>query len=122
MSVRQAGLSSEKFSANSAGIGLIRNCSAALVPVLADKMEQLFQCVVMPTYAMSESGLSQVVSCFLFDVFVWFFVFFFLLFLLVVVVVVAVVVVVVIGLLAEKWRVISTSITVVLYIYIFSRV
>ena len=51
----QAGLSSD-FSAASAGVGLIRNCSAALVPVLADKMEQLFQCVVMPTYAMSESG------------------------------------------------------------------
>jgi hypothetical protein len=52
----QAGLSSSDFSAASAGVGLIRNCSAALVPVLADKMEQLFQCVVMPTYAMSESG------------------------------------------------------------------
>lgn len=51
----QACLSSNEFSANGAGIGLIRNCSAALVPVLADKMEQLFQCVVMPTYAMSES-------------------------------------------------------------------
>ena len=51
----QACLSSNEFSANGAGIGLIRNCSAALVPVLADKMEQLFQCVVMPTCAMSES-------------------------------------------------------------------
>lgn len=51
----EAGLSSSDFSAASAGVGLIRNCSAALVPVLADKMEQLFQCVVMPTYAMSES-------------------------------------------------------------------
>jgi len=51
----EACLSSNEFSANGAGIGLIRNCSAALVPVLADKMEQLFQCVVMPTYAMSES-------------------------------------------------------------------
>ncbi|CAK9028703.1 Oxalate--CoA ligase (Oxalyl-CoA synthetase) (Peroxisomal-coenzyme A synthetase) [Durusdinium trenchii] len=51
----EAGLSFDEFSATGAGIGLIRNCSAALVPVLADKMEQLFQCVVMPTYAMSES-------------------------------------------------------------------
>ncbi|CAK9016299.1 unnamed protein product, partial [Durusdinium trenchii] len=53
--LREAGLSFDEFSATGAGIGLIRNCSAALVPVLADKMEQLFQCVVMPTYAMSES-------------------------------------------------------------------
>eukprot|EP00438_Fugacium_kawagutii_P024624 Skav216581 [mRNA] locus=scaffold22:30735:38835:+ [translate_table: standard] len=54
-----AGLSSSEFSASGAGVGLIRNCSAALVPVLADKMEQLFQCVVMPTYAMSESYIDE---------------------------------------------------------------
>ncbi|CAK9033700.1 unnamed protein product [Durusdinium trenchii] len=51
----EAGFSLDEFSATGAGIGLVRNCSAALVPVLADKMEQLFECVVMPTYAMSES-------------------------------------------------------------------
>ncbi|CAJ1442054.1 unnamed protein product [Effrenium voratum] len=51
----EAALSSDDFNAETAGVGLIRNCSAALVPVLANKMEQLFRCVVMPTYAMSES-------------------------------------------------------------------
>ena len=61
----QAGLSFDEFSATGAGIGLIRNCSAALVPVLADKMEQLFQCVVMPTYAMSESRFAHIALVFL---------------------------------------------------------
>ena len=61
----QAGLSFDEFSATGAGIGLIRNCSAALVPVLADKMEQLFECVVMPTYARSESRFAHIVLVFL---------------------------------------------------------
>lgn len=34
---------------------LIRNCSAALVPTVAERMEQLFGAAVMPTYAMTES-------------------------------------------------------------------
>jgi hypothetical protein len=36
-------------------IEVIRNCSAALVPVLAQRMEVMFDAVVLPTYAMSES-------------------------------------------------------------------
>ena len=53
--ITEAGLASSDFNSSAAGVGLIRNCSAALVPVLAEKMEMLFECVVMPTYAMSES-------------------------------------------------------------------
>jgi acyl-CoA synthetase (AMP-forming)/AMP-acid ligase II len=34
---------------------LIRNCSAALVPVMAERMQKLFACTVLPTYAMTES-------------------------------------------------------------------
>eukprot|EP00747_Dinoflagellata_sp_TGD_P165277 gnl/TRDRNA2_/TRDRNA2_186348_c0_seq1.p1 gnl/TRDRNA2_/TRDRNA2_186348_c0~~gnl/TRDRNA2_/TRDRNA2_186348_c0_seq1.p1 ORF type:complete len:1158 (-),score=153.33 gnl/TRDRNA2_/TRDRNA2_186348_c0_seq1:131-3604(-) len=34
---------------------MIRNCSAALVPVVAERMEALFGCIVLGTYAMSES-------------------------------------------------------------------
>merc|ERR1719162_1221893 len=34
---------------------LIRNCSAALVPSVADEMEKVLDVAVMPTYAMTES-------------------------------------------------------------------
>jgi acyl-CoA synthetase (AMP-forming)/AMP-acid ligase II len=34
---------------------LIRNCSAALVPTVAERMESLFKASIMPTYAMTES-------------------------------------------------------------------
>lgn len=33
----------------------IRNCSAALVPVVAERMETFWQCAVIPTYGMTES-------------------------------------------------------------------
>ena len=33
---------------------LIRNCSAALLPSVAERMRSVFQCTVMPTYAMTE--------------------------------------------------------------------
>merc|ERR1719261_2286730 len=36
-------------------LGLIRNCSAALVPTVACAMEDLFKASIMPTYAMTES-------------------------------------------------------------------
>ncbi len=34
---------------------LIRNCSAALLPAIADRMATAFNCEVLPTYAMTES-------------------------------------------------------------------
>ena len=34
---------------------LIRNCSAALLPAVSTRMQQLFGCSVLPTYAMTES-------------------------------------------------------------------
>ena len=34
---------------------LIRNCSAALLPAIADRMAKAFKCEVLPTYAMTES-------------------------------------------------------------------
>jgi len=34
---------------------LVRNCSAALAPVIAERLEDALACTVLPTYAMSES-------------------------------------------------------------------
>ncbi|MDJ1183276.1 condensation domain-containing protein [Roseofilum casamattae] len=34
---------------------LIRNCSAALLPTIAERMESAFDCEILPTYAMTES-------------------------------------------------------------------
>eukprot|EP00403_Amphidinium_massartii_P041626 CAMPEP_0178439384 /NCGR_PEP_ID=MMETSP0689_2-20121128/36127_1 /TAXON_ID=160604 /ORGANISM="Amphidinium massartii, Strain CS-259" /LENGTH=578 /DNA_ID=CAMNT_0020061909 /DNA_START=55 /DNA_END=1791 /DNA_ORIENTATION=+ len=36
-------------------LSLIRNCSAALLPSVAEQMESLFGALIMPTYAMTES-------------------------------------------------------------------
>merc|ERR1719379_106257 len=36
-------------------LSLIRNCSAALLPSVADSMEKVLKVAVMPTYAMTES-------------------------------------------------------------------
>lgn len=36
-------------------LDFIRNCSAALIPALAERMEMLFDCIVLPTYATTES-------------------------------------------------------------------
>ena len=33
----------------------IRNCSAALLPAVSERIESLFGCIVLPTYAMTES-------------------------------------------------------------------
>ncbi|MDJ1175533.1 condensation domain-containing protein [Roseofilum capinflatum] len=34
---------------------LIRNCSAALLPTIAERMAEVFNCEILPTYAMTES-------------------------------------------------------------------